>query len=287
MWFTSIVTCQVYPLVVVPEPPDRGQPDHAAGRFGGSCRGKVTVEAEWLVVGGGSAGCVVASRLSEEPGRDVLVLEAGPDWRSADAPSELRSLNFWRALDPDTCGHLMWEGLAVAADRSAADAPAPARAGHRRVVGDQRDDRDPGDARRLRPLGSERVSRVVVSATCSRSCDAWSRTSTSATVRTTAMPDRSRCCARTAPPGVQSTIGLADAATALGYPWADDHNAPGSTGVSPFAINVDRDLRRVSTNDGYIEPHRSRPNLRIIGQATVDRVLIDKGPRLRCAGSAR
>jgi choline dehydrogenase len=64
---------------------------------------------------------------------------------------------------------------------------------------------------------------------------------------------------------------LRGAALAKGFAWAEDVNAPGATGVSPYPINS-RDRQRVSTNDAYLESARDLANLKIRGDCLVDRV---------------
>jgi choline dehydrogenase-like flavoprotein len=66
---------------------------------------------------------------------------------------------------------------------------------------------------------------------------------------------------------------LATAALGIGHAWQPDHNAPDAFGVSRTAMNIRMGVR-VTTNDGYLEPARERPHLRIIGEALVDRVLL-------------
>jgi choline dehydrogenase-like flavoprotein len=52
----------------------------------------VTPLFDTIVIGAGSAGCVVAARTAGA-GKHVLLLEAGPDYRAHELPDELRTLS--------------------------------------------------------------------------------------------------------------------------------------------------------------------------------------------------
>ena len=113
------------------------------------------MRADYVIIGAGSAGCVLANRLSEDPGTKVVLIEAGGrDWN----PYIHVPAGFMKMLDHPT---LTWGYHAE---------PDPGTAGRAilyprgRVLGgsslDQRADLHPRPARGFRPLGAARQSRL-------------------------------------------------------------------------------------------------------------------------------
>jgi choline dehydrogenase-like flavoprotein len=224
-----------------------------------------------IVVGGGSAGAPAAAGLSIDPACRVLLLEAGRDWRAADAPAAMLSANILPFMnDPMHQAAWQWPHLMTRRTRT----------------------QEPRFYWRGKALGgSSAVNAQIAIRGVADAFDEWAERGCQGWSAAEVLPVTDGFEDDPAQGRVGGPIpvyrapepswgpvdrGLRDAALAAGYPWNPDLNAPTGEGVSCYPINS-RDGQRVSTNEAFLEPARGRSNLEILGGALVDRVLVADG----------
>lgn len=225
-----------------------------------------------LIVGAGSAGAILAARLSEDPSRSVLLLEAGPDH------TDIETL-------PDDVKWGYGEN-ATASDRLSS----PTRS---HFVARATDGRSMIVPRGRVTGGSSAVNAQIFLRGAPEDFDDWASWGNDRWSHQELMPFHQRLEAdndfggdfhgsngpiivRRDPPErwMPDQQAWYDACRTLGFADSPDHNDPDSTGVGPTPFNtVDR--VRWSTAIGYLDSARNRPNLTIQSDSQAYRVVFD------------
>jgi choline dehydrogenase len=225
---------------------------------------EVTMEFDYIVVGAGSAGCVIANRLSAERNISVLLLEAGAE----DTRPEIHDPSRW------------WTLLGSEVDWGYQTEAEPAYGG-RRI-----------NCNRGKVLGGSSSINAMIYIRGNRwDYDHWSELGCSGWSFEEVLPyfikSEHQERGESALHGTGGLLNVSDVATVhplysamveagveIGYPRNPDFNGERQDGVGMYQLTV-REGKRQSTATAFLRPATGRPNLTVSTSALTNRILFD------------